>query len=353
MKNLHSLIETISPEKVRNILIVKQHNQFGDMICTLPSFAAVRKKYPDAHMTLICSPENAEILRGNNPYIDKFLVYDKSSITKIINFYFELRKRKYEIGIVPSTVAFSRTSHIINRLSGAKIRVGVKSADNKQNSNDKYLDIKRDFHWNDENRHQTERFLDIVRQIGCDLAGEEKKEVKIYYSPEEINFANNFFTENFPDKSRPVISFQPGAGKIKNRWSLENFNLLIEKLFQEFNSYILLLPGPVDKILNEELCLKLSLENIPFVVDHFPIRITSLLLSMCDLYITNDTGTMHSAAYSGAPVISLFGPMNGWEWAPEKDNCIFIQSKTENITDISVEEVYQSAKNYLKKFRKI
>ena len=179
-----------------------------------------------------------------------------------------------------------------------------------------------------------------------------KKEVKIFFSRDEVNFAKKFLTENFADKSRPVISFQPGAGKIPNRWSLENFASLIEKLFQEFNSYILLMPGPVDKILVEELCLILSLKKIPFVFDHFPIRITSLLLSMCDIYITNDTGTMHSAAYSGARVISLFGPTNGWEWAPEKDNCIYIQSKTENIDDISVEEVYQSAKNYLKGFKK-
>ena len=83
--------ESLSPENVNNILIVKQHNQFGDMLITLPAFAAVRKKYPRAYITLVASPGNYEILKGENDYIDNFLVYDKFSYLKILNFYVGLK----------------------------------------------------------------------------------------------------------------------------------------------------------------------------------------------------------------------------------------------------------------------
>jgi heptosyltransferase-2 len=68
---------------------------------------------------------------------------------------------------------------------------------------------------------------------------------------------------------------------------------------------------------------------------------------MSDLYITNDTGTMHSAAYSGGRVLALFGPTPGWEWAPEKSNLKYIQSPTDNIDDISVDEVFAKAKEMI------
>ena len=160
--------------KVKNILVVGKNNQVGDMICSLPLYAALKKKFPEAKITLVAAKTNYPIpLKDINPYLDKIIVYDKSSLKTIFNFYRELRKTKYQIGIVTSTFAYSTTSHIINYLSGAKIRVGVKSIDGKINKAAKYLNVKKDFYWDKEKKHQTERNLDVVRQIGCDLNKEE------------------------------------------------------------------------------------------------------------------------------------------------------------------------------------
>ena len=52
------------------------------------------------------------------------------------------RQKKYELGIVPSTVKVSTTSHIINFLSGAKQRVGVRSIDGVKNPASSLLNIK-------------------------------------------------------------------------------------------------------------------------------------------------------------------------------------------------------------------
>jgi heptosyltransferase-2 len=48
---------------------------------------------------------------------------------------------------------------------------------------------------------------------------------------------------------------------------------------------------------------------------------------------------MHLAGFSGTNVISLFGPTNGFEWAPVKGNQFFIQSETGKINDITPERV--------------
>lgn len=339
----------LNSSEIKNILIVRQHNQLGDMLCSVPLFAAIRKKFPDAHITLVASPINYEILFSDiNPYIDKVITYRKTPLKNLMEFYKELKNHDYQIGIVPSTVSISRTSHFINFFSGAKYRVGVKSIDNKINSVEYLLNVKSDFEWDSKKLHQVERNLDVGRQIYCDLSDEEKNKVMIHLSSGEILFAENFMNVNFPDKSRLVISLHPGAGKIQNRWDKEYFVELIKKLFDKYKCYILLTSGTIDKEITDSIRDKLNELKINCtIIENSPIRKVGAVIKNTDLYITNDTGTMHVAGGVDANIISLFGPTHGYEWAPKGKNKIYIQSPSDNINDITVESVFETAGNTL------
>ena len=337
--------ESISPDEVKNILIVRQHNQLGDMLCSVPLFAAIRKRFPKAHITLVASPINYEILFSDiNPYIDKVITYRKAPFKNLMDFYRELKNHDYQIGIVPSTVSITRTSHFINFFSGAKIRVGVKSIDNKINSVEYLLNVKSDFGWDSRKLHQTERNLDVGRQIGCDLSEQEKKNVMILLSKEELDFARSFIENNFPDKSKLIISLHPGAGKVPNRWKKENFIELIKKLHEKYNCYFLITSGMIDKEITDNVRDSLLEAGINCtLIENTPIRKVGAVIKLTDLYITNDTGTLHVAGGVDANIISLFGPTHGYEWAPAGENKICIQSHTDNINDITVEEVFKKS----------
>lgn len=344
-------VTKINPKEVKNLLIVRQHNQLGDMLCSVPLFAAIRKRFPDAHITLVASPINYEILFSDiNPYIDKVITYRKAPFKNLIEFYKELKNHDYQIGIVPSTVSISRTSHFINYFSGAKIRVGVKSIDDKINSVEYLLNVKSDFNWDTKKLHQTERNLDVGRQINCDLTEAEKNEVMILLSEEEIKFAGDFINNHFPDRSKLIISFHPGAGKVPNRWDKENFIELMKMLNDKYNCYFLITSGMIDKEITDEVSSQLAEHKINCVIlENTPIRKVGAVIKETDLYITNDTGTLHVAGGVDANVISLFGPTHGYEWAPAGENKIFIQSPTDNINDISVSEVFETACRLIEK----
>ncbi|MBK9096940.1 MAG: glycosyltransferase family 9 protein [bacterium] len=334
-------------EKVKNILVVRQHNHIGDMLCSLTLYAALKKKYPDSKITLVAAKTSYEIpLFELNPFLDRVIIFDKQNFTSILKFFRKLRERKYQLGIVPSTIKVSRTSHIINSISGAKIRVGVKSVDGIENKSHKFLNVKSDFVW--KNLHQLERNLDIVRQIGCDLTEEERRTIRFNFSAEEISDAKNLFENIFPDKNRKIVGIHPGAGKKENMWPTKNFVELIKKLHSQFNCNILLTAGKVDaeqikEIENELRGVKLNCHTL---ID-LPIKKLGATLSLIDLYITNDTGSMHIAGFAHAKIISLFGPTNPAEWAPRGENKYYIKSKTENINDITIDEVYNLSKKIL------
>jgi ADP-heptose:LPS heptosyltransferase len=320
------------------------------MLCSLPLFAALKKKFPDAKITLVASLTNYKVVFGDvNPYINDVLIFNKSTLLHIFRFFRRLRSINFDLGIVPSTFSISRTSHFINFLSKAKIRVGVRSINDKYNKVDFLLNIKSDFQWDILKLHQTERNLDIVRQIGCDLTQEEKKNLRIGLSEEEKKFADDFIKSNLPDKSKKIFAFQPGAGKVANRWSIDNFVKLISLLHKEYNPYILINSGPIDKDVTDEVTKKLSSLGISDIILYNTIREVGAILAKTDIFITNDTGTMHVAAMVNANVIGLFGPTNAFEWKPLNENGTYIQSKSQNIDDITVEEVFEKACETLKR----
>lgn len=354
MKNLFTFFistNKVNPEElykyqITNILIVKQHNQLGDMLCTFPMFASVRAKYPNAHITLIASPDNIDIVdSASEPYFNEVILYDKKNI---IGFYRKFSARKYDLAIVPSTVAFSRTSHIIALISGAKVRVGVSSADGRRNKSAFMLNIKNDFYWDKNKVHQTRRFLDISSQIAC-KTNDEILNSGIHHSEKEFQKAEDFLQSAFPDSSIPIIGFHPGAGKLPNRWDIHKFAELIKFTKNTFECNILITSGEMDIEVIGRLKELLDIDGINYkIAENFSIREISAILSEIKLYITNDTGTMHTAVYSDTPVIALFGPTNGWEWGPYRDDQIYIQSPTENINDITVDEVAEKINAFFK-----
>jgi len=323
-----------------NILVVRRHNQIGDMLCSLPLYSALKMKYPESSITLVASPTNYSIpIKKLNPFIDQVIFYDKTSIKTIINFYKKLREKKYQLGIVPSTVKISTTSHIINFLSGAKQRVGVKSIDGVKNHASVLLNVSADFYWVKNKVHQKDRNLQIARLAGCQLI-DDKEEVRLKISPEDLEFSDKFIELNFPENKKLIIGFHPGAGKLANAWSTDNFLSLMEILYNKYNNYILITCGEIDKAVIDKIKEGLIRRGIKFTLaENFSILQLAAVLGKINIYITNDTGPMHIAAMTNVNQISLIPDANIYEWAPAGENKYNLKSEPGDINTIKLEDV--------------
>jgi heptosyltransferase-2 len=328
-----------------NILIVRQqNNQLGDLICTIPMFMSLRKKFPDSEITLLAGKTNYPI-----PYMDlcpeitRVITLEKETPIKYYKFIKNLRSLNIELGIVPATLKISRTSHILNFLSGAKLRVGVKSIDDDKNKFSFLLNVKKDFHWNTKKVHQTIRSLEVVEQIGCENTADIRN-IKMKFKNNLSEKADELIRESFSSPEALLIGLHPGAGKTANIWNTENFYILAKRLYEKYKCNFIITSGNIDDKTTGTIRHYFDEEKFPYIIlDNLEINYLGAIMSKMNLYITNDTGVMHLANYAGTKVLSLFGLTKGYEWAPLSSHSRYIQSKSDNINDIPPNEVFDYA----------
>lgn len=332
----------IDHAEIKNILIVVRH-QMGDMLCASPMMRSVRNFYPDAHITLLTKRSTMfeEIFANNNSPVDE-VVYYENGFESFLNISKKLKDKRIDLAIVPSTVNFSATNNIIAHLCEAKYKVGVRSMDYSPNPVSYVLNIKNDFTWEVNKVHQIERNLDVIRQINIEPS---EKIIKLTLCDENKKFAAEFYSSHFPDSSKPVIGFHPGAGKEGNVWTPEKFAELAYALYQRTGAYIFISEGPMDtKYVNEmEKALRDKHGFTGYAKHNGDLMNNTAIISGLKLFVTNDTGVMHLAAGFDTPVIALFGPTQAYEWGPIGRGKMSVQAAGGNINNIETGKIFETS----------
>ena len=334
-------------DKPKNFIIIRQHNQLGDLLAGVSLFRAIKETYPQSTITLIVSPANYSGL-VKNKFIDRIFVFDKKKIynPNYISKLFRLLKEGYDVAIVPVVVSISFTSNLMARIAKAKIRIGPAMLDGKVNESSFFFDRRVMLDWrNHPDSNVSERSLDIVRPFGINTKNFKSE---ITFDIEDEKVAEDFLVK-IKYQGGTLMGFHVGAGKVQNRWSLVKYGKLIEKLYEKYNATVYLTGSDADS------------EAISFIKDRVKIDMglflnrqipeVAALISKSDLFISNDTGIMHVAGTTSTPQITIFGPTNPFNWAPIGENKYFIR-KSELIDDVEVSDVFKMCKMILAESKK-
>ncbi len=340
----------IDPAQVHSILVVRQHNQLGDMLCVVPLLRVLRSRFPECRLILMTSPVNHEVMLHHR-LLDGVIKYDKREflpgkwirIRALRKFIGSLRACRFDLAIVPSTVSMSLTSDILAYLSGARWRIGPGSLEGKENPAAFLYTHPVPLAWADKpERHQTLRNMDTCRDISL---GVPDQSLELTLSPEEIAYGSTA-VDSIRAGAQRVVAFHPGAGKAPNRWPAAFFAKVIESLYQHDGCAIIVVKGPMDDEPVEDLRRNLSIP-VQFI-ENQPIRKVASILSSVDLLVSNDTGIMHVGAAVGTPVLSLFGPTDPRQWAPPGERNCYIRGGSGTIESITVSEVLEAARRMLR-----
>ena len=281
-------------ESLRKAIVIRQHNQFGDVLCTTPLFRALKTKFNLQELAVVVSPQNIDAVRGCS-YVDKIINYDKLTFyrkpSRFLKFLRNLREG-YDILLVPSNVSISLTNDILAFISKAKTKIGPRSLEDKPNKTRGVYDIAVDMQWNGRIVHQTRRNMEIAATLGIDLT-QQSGEMEFEVDSRSLSEASRF-TGISKERGALQIAIHIGAGKTANRWNVWNFAKLSEILHDELEAELFFTEGSFD---HEPVDQLVSLVKVPFVrLRNKSIPFVAAILKRMNLVIANDTGIMHLAA---------------------------------------------------------
>jgi len=337
-KLLFSIEENPSREidPPQKILIVRQHNQLGDLVAGVSLFRALKETYPQSKITLVVSPFNYPGV-VKNKFLDRIFVFDKKKLFNPVYIFtfIKLLREGYGLAIVPVVVSISFTSNLLARLSKSKIRIGPKSLNGERNLSEFLFDRRVELDWRKHpDSNVSERSLDIVRSFSINTTNYRSE---ITFNGVDTAVAQKFIDDLGIRNEKLLIGLHIGAGKPTNRWSLDKFASLVKKIKDSYPSNFYLTGGWAEKDDLNYIIKSVDIKFGKFI--NRPIPHIAALISLSDLFISNDTGIMHVAGTTDTPQITIFGPTNPFNWAPIGANKYFIR-KSELIDDVSVDDVY-------------
>ncbi len=274
-------------------LIVRK-SSLGDIIHTLPAFAALRKGFRGARITWVVERPGKEIL-NLVPGIDEIVVLgEKGWIRKIrdkdrIAFDFQ--------GLIKSA--------LIARLSGARKRIGFSAQNLREPAAALfYTDRLEGFA---EDGHVIAKNLKLLSKLGLD-AGKKEYEFPILI-PESIErTVQNALAGLGLRSGQGIVVCNVGAAWESKRWAAERWIefFFLSKNRREDFFYLLLWGNALEK----ESALRIGAATGTPVAPFFTIPEVLALIKGSRLLISSDTFALQAACALDIPVVGIFGPTN-------------------------------------------
>jgi ADP-heptose:LPS heptosyltransferase len=323
----------------------------GDLILSTPGLRSLRKKNPDAEITLLVRKGYEDAVR-NNPHINRIIPFDfgvkgKSPAGRIsaeLKFLNLIRKERFDavISLHPGDrIAF------LARFSQAEIRI----APRKQPFNflfNRLVNVEED----------TISYLDYYNKLISAFINEEVEgKTEFFITENDKNWGVDFLGKAGIDSSDLIIGIHPGASEPTKIWPAENFSGLIGRLRSVEKIKILLVGGPKENELLEKIAGSAGGKNL-IIYKSDDINRTAALMARTRLLIANDTATRHLAVALKIPVIALMPDDNlkCWNFYEVNDNHFVISGRRAfppggppYLDGITVEEVFGKVLELLKK----
>src|SRR5437588_2863631 len=210
------------------------------------------------------------------------------------------------------TLPFGRLKHqLLLRATGAKWRAGL------DNGHGWFLNVRvKDNGFGA--MHEAEYNLAVAEAVGATTSD---KRLTVPLSEEDHRQAWQLLYEHeAPDViKRPIIAMHPGSGSYSTarRWAPERFAQLADTLFADVGGQLLLLGGPEEAELHQQILGKLqSGIAARSLAGKGNIKVAAAVLELVDLFVGNDSALMHLATAVGTPTVAIYGLTNHKAWGP-------------------------------------
>jgi ADP-heptose:LPS heptosyltransferase len=283
--------------------------QFGDLLCTVPAFRALRASLPDARITLIGLPWAREFVARFSRYLDDFMEFPgypglpekEPDIQMVPEFFRAAQEKRFDLAI-----QLHGSGSYVNSIT---MLLAAHQAAGFYLEGEFCPDPARFMPWPSE-EHEIRKYLRLLEFLGIPVQGDH---LEFPVTPQdEMEFHSTAGTERLTEGS--YVCIHPGARLLTRRWLPERFAAVADALHAE--GLTIVLTGT-----HEELALVRSVEHS---MHHVPLNLAgkttpgalAVLLRRARLLLTNDTGVSHVAAALRVPSVIMVLGSDPTRWRP-------------------------------------
>jgi heptosyltransferase II len=216
--------------------------------------------------------------------------------------------------------------------------------------------------------HQVDAYRRLVEALGMPNG---PREPQLDLGPAMVDGARSLLMASGWDPARRLVGFAPGAayGRAK-QWPPDRVAAVMARVAQERDAVCVLVGAAADAGTIGEVSAHLdriigpATGRLINLAGATTLALLAGVLSLADVFVSNDSGAMHLAAAVGTPVVAMFGPTNEFATAPvpRPDHtasiltgsawcrpCGFRECPLRQgcMTSISVDRVYQAVSDQL------
>jgi len=287
-------------------ILVIRLREIGDVVFTTPAIRALRRQFPDAHLTYLVEPLAAEVVSGN-PAIDEVLVAPRTGFVADLALGRRLAARGADLAI---DFHGGPRASLLTWLSRARVRVGY---DVPGRGWMYTLKVKRPREWRP--RHAVQNQWDLLTALGIPLPDPAEFPVEMALSSPAAATVSDRLARAGVKSTDCLVVVHVSAGNPFRRWPQQSFAALVAGLAsRDVNARVIVTAGPSEanaaSAILEDARQRLTspVRDRVMILGHFSLAELRALLAHAALFIGGDSGPLHIAATSGVPIVGLYGP---------------------------------------------
>ena len=290
----------------------------GDFVIHTGLIREIRRVYPGAYIVLVVK-QSAFQLAELCPYVDEVIMnrgkLSYARFGELFIDYIKLAEKllPYKFDICFS-LAYMAETQMLMYMSGARVRISCNvyagEFDEKSFSNTTLFNFKSAAKFS---THIVPRINYRCHRVDMAFsmleyflhAPIENRSLEIWYSPFDLNVAKDFVAG-----ASPLYALCMGGSHPRKFYPPEKYAKFLELVVSDEPSAKFVILGGGNNDLTSAEILKNSVpkiyeENVIDLTNKISYRQSAAVLSLCNAYIGNDTGTMHVAAAVNCPVMLI------------------------------------------------
>ena len=302
-------------------ILIKGTNWIGDAVMSIPAVRRIRSAFPEAFIALH-TRKWAEGVFQDSGLFDEIVSYEPSRtrFRTVLEQAGNIRSRSFDVAVI---LPNSFESALTVALASVPRRIGYRT-EGRGFLLTESVPVPE---WKGE-RHESQFYLNLADLVIDTLGGEkpgnnEASSLSVSNARKQAAF-ERLRTLGINNEDKIIAIGAGSTNSMAKRWPAEYFARLCDSLSEDLGAKIVLLGARNEADVGEVLRNNAEVE-VHDLTGATDLAMATAILSIVDLFVSNDMGLAHIAAGLGVPTLTIFGPTNETTTMPLGPKARFIR----------------------------